>query len=462
MIYERMKIKVAVIMLLCFLLIPTAALANAGPVYLEEYPGLGIAAMDDCPVRVVREELTFVIDERSASSAVVTANYTLHNTAPELISVPMIFPFVSHGYGGGDAQIEFNGKVVDYEIFMAGSVDIRDYLEDPAAFKKQIDMNTIINNLNKPFYEPQFFDDQGDAVLYEVIFNAPAERQNRISFNVDPERTRVISFGFMGFGIGAGGECILSTYVRNNDLGKKGYILVLGDDTVKDVRADYDDEVVKSVVNVRDFLLDFLQGDGYTWLNMERRNMDNFYSMFVKEIDQSFTRYQPVKSESMIMENLFSQNNISALLYEVEFEADSQNELRLTYPMRATLDRRETRDYINTFAYILNPARNFMEFGGLDLRIELNDSYPYIIESSLPLEEAGRGIYTLSLDSLPDEDLVFSTYPKEEITLLDSTMAQVFPHGYGGLYAGFVAVLLLISIASAAAVVIVKKRTGNL
>ncbi len=81
-----------------------------------------------------------------------------------------------------------------------------------------------------------------------------------------------------------------------------------------------------------------------------------------------------------------------------------------------------------------------------------------IIESSIPLKETGRGIYALSLGSLPDEDLVFSTYPKEEITLLDSTMAKVFPRGYGGLYTGFVIVLLLISFVLAAAVVIIKKK----
>ena len=32
-----------------------------------------------------------------------------------------------------------------------------------------------------------------------------------------------------------------------------------------------------------------------------------------------------------------------------------------------------------------------MDFGGVDIRIELNENSPYIIESSLPLQESGKG-----------------------------------------------------------------------
>ena len=171
--------------------------------------------------------------------------------------------------------------------------------------------------------------------------------------------------------------------------------------------------------------------------------------------------FQPVFSESMTMDNLFNRNNISVLLYEVAFEANSQNELRLTYPMRATIDRRETRDYINTFAYIINPARNFMSFGGMDIRIELNDNSPYIIESSLPLEEVGRGLYALSLDSLPDEDLVFSTYSQKEITFLDNTAAKLSLYGYGGFLLRFLAAFLLLFIILKVVFVINKRNRSS-
>lgn len=454
---NKTRVLTVLILVSCCLSVPAAALANAGPVYMERYPGFGIAAMEDCPVRVEREELTFVIDENSTEDAVVTANYHLHNTAPEAITVPMLFPFVSEGRDGGGARIKFNGETVAYETYLAGSVEVRDYLEEPAAFKGQVDLDNIIQKLNESLYESRFFEDRGEAVLYEITFKPPAERQSSISFNLDPEKTRVISFGFTGFGLSAEGECIVSAYVRENDLNQRAYLLVLGEDTLTDLQAAYDDKVVKTSANVKDFLFTFLSDEHAYW-NMEKRNMDNFYATFVKEIDRSFTEVKPVLSESLIMDNLFNRNNISVLLYEVKFAGDSQNELCLTYPMRATIDRRESRDYINTFAYILNPARNFKDFGKLDIRIELNDHSPYIIESSLPLQEAGRGIYTLSLDGLPDEDLVFSTYPKAEITFLDSTAARIIPQGYGGLFVRFGAAALLIVMAASAVFVFIKNK----
>ncbi|NLX91454.1 MAG: hypothetical protein GXZ07_07685 [Firmicutes bacterium] len=457
---NKMRVKAVLILFICCLSVSRAALANAGPVYMEGYPGFGIAAMEECPVRVEREELTFVIDEYSASNTSVEVNYTLRNTASEKIIVPMIFPIVSYRRGYSGAQIEFNGKAVDYEIYLAGHVDVKDYLEDPAAFNRQVDINTIIKNLNEPPYEPQFFDDKGDAVLYELTYKPPVERQSRISFTLDSEKTRAISFGFTGFGVNADGECHVSAYVREDDLEETAYLLVLGEDTLTDLWVDYNDKLVKSSVNVKDFLCTFLSNN-YAYWNMEKRNRDNFYAAFIKEIDQSFSEFQPVFSASMTMDNLFNRNNISVVLYEVAFEANSQNELRLTYPMRATIDRRETGDYINTFAYILNPARNFMDFGGVDIRIELNENSPYIIESSLPLQESGKGIYVLSLDSLPDEDLVFSTYSKKEISFWDGAGTKVFKYGYGGLFVKSLTIILLFYIALKTVVVIVKKRNRH-
>ncbi len=209
---SKMKITTA-LMLVVSLIMPTAVFANAAPVYLERYPSFNIAPMDDCPIRVERENLTFKITERSASEANVTAAYTLSNTSAETINVPMIFPFVSDGYGGIGAEIKFNGETVDYEIFIAGSVDVRDYLGNPEAFNQQVHIDKIINNLNEPLYEPQYFDDNARATLYAVTFKPPTERQSQISFNLDSEKTRVLTFGFSGFSINKNGECTVSKFL---------------------------------------------------------------------------------------------------------------------------------------------------------------------------------------------------------------------------------------------------------
>ena len=110
---------------------------------------------------------------------------------------------------------------------------------------------------------------------------------------------------------------------REDDLEETAYLLVLGEDTLTDLWVDYNDKLVKSSVNVKDFLCIFLSNN-YAYWNMEKRNRDNFYAAFIKEIDQSFSEFQPVFSASMTMDNLFNRNNISVVLYEVAFEANSQ------------------------------------------------------------------------------------------------------------------------------------------
>jgi hypothetical protein len=455
----RFKLEgILAVLLIIFLLVPSGVMANSTPVYMENYPGFNIAPMKDSPIKVDREHLLFQIDERSSEQAVVTASYTMTNTSAERVTVPMIFPYVSDGYGGvGAAKIEYNGKAVAYEIFSAGHVNVRDYLLEPAEFKRQAHIDTLIENLNRPPYKPQHFDDTAYATLYEVAFAGPTERESRISFTMDKDQSRVLTFGFHGFDMKASGECVVSTYVRGHEI-NNAYILVLGKDTLADLRGDNNNDIItKTSVMTKNFIMDYLTTATDEWLYLENRNRENYYGLFIKEVDAFFAGSQQVFSEGMLIENIMYRNNVSALFYEVEFEAGSTNSLVVTYPMRATIDRRKSNDYVNTFAYILNPAQNFADFGGVDIQIELNSACPYIIDSSLPFTEVQPGLYSLSLAGLPSEDLVFSTYPRPEVTLLDATTARILPPGYGRLFAGFAGIF----IGLAAVLTLLIKRRKN-
>ena len=59
---------------------------------------------------------------------------------------------------------------------------------------------------------------------------------------------------------------------------------------------------------------------------------------------------------------------------------------------------------IYTYTYLLSPAQTWRDFGTLDIRV--NTPY-FITESSLKGFEKGEGGYTLSLDGLPEGELVF-------------------------------------------------------
>lgn len=444
-----MKIKIMIVTTLTVVIsllisVTATAYANSTPVYMKEYPSFSIAPMKDSPIKVDKEKLTFKIDEKSSRQAMVTAEYILSNISKENITVPMIFPFISDGYSGFGAEIKFNGEAVDYEIYGVGYIDAKDYLKEPDEFNRQVDIETIIENFNKPPYQTQYFDDTGNATLYKITFDTPSDRQCRIHFKINPDHTRVFTLGFSGFEINTNGACTVFDYVNQGDIGKTNYILVLGEDTLTDIGGNYSDKIEKSTVNIKDFIIHHIVNSEDALHDTENRNMDNYYSMFIREVDRSFENFQLVINHNAVIENMLRYNNISALLYEIEFKANSTNSLTVTYPMTATIDRNKTQNYINTFAYILNPAKNFLEFGEIDIQIELNSKDPYIIDSSIPLNKVEADIYVASFDNLPEKDLVFSTYNKEKITFLDSTTAKLLPRGYMGYIVIFAVLTILI------------------
>ena len=447
----------AVLIVVLSLGIPMTAFANSMPVYIDEYPAFDIAPMEDCPVKVDKEQLTFKIDERSSADAMVSAEYTLSNTSEEYISVPMVFPFVSDGYWGPDANIEFNGKAVDYKVYNAGYVDVKDYLKEPDAFKKQVDIHTIIENLNSPLYKAKHFDDTADAALYKVTFTKPMDREGYVSFNINTETTRVLTFGFNGFTIDKSGSCTVCTNVGDNHMSETGFILVLGKDTLTDIESNAV-KLEKSTVNSKAYILDRIAEDNAAGYAVEMRDMDSYYAQVIRTIDYYWEESLLAFGYDMVKGDMGRYNNIYALLYEVDFEPESTNTLKVAYPMEATFDRRETTDYINTFVYIVNPAEKFLAFGPMDIRVEMNARCPYIIDSSIPFTETEAGVYAASLDGLPAEDVVFSTYPHKEITFLDRTAARVLPRGYAGILLGFAAAVLGLAVVVVVVFLMIKRK----
>lgn len=419
------------------LLLPAAALANAMPVYLEREPYFSLAPREDVPLRVEGEELTIEIEENSSATALVTARYILTNMAAENLTVPLVFPYLSNDLWDFAPVIEWGGERVDYSVFAAGAV-AGDYLAEPEEFLAQVDIERIVANLNQPPYKPVHFSDTAPATLYKVTFRPPAERQCRIAFLLDHQQTRVLAFGFSGFEMDRDGRVAVSTYISDRRVGEVGYLLVLGPDTLKMEEKDYD-HIEKEEVVIRDFIISKLDLAG---ARIQNRDRENFYSLFLRELDGLFERGQLVSVYDELVNHVLYRNNISALLFTIHLEPGQRSALQVSFPMRATIDRRELVDYVNTFVYLLQPARHFPEFGGIDINIKLNARSPYIIGSSLELVEEGPGVYSASLDHLPAEDLVFSTYPRPAITFWDRMQARLLSRGDLIIFIFFVAAFL--------------------
>lgn len=412
-------------------LTPLRAAANSTPVRIDRDPIFEITPLTDTPLEVARELLTLKVGS-SASEATLTAAYEIVNPDAQPLSIPMIFPAISQDEPLSMPRITLNGRELAFELYVVGAVGVKDYFADPEAYAEQVDLNAIVDVLNQPVYQPQSFDPEEQATLYRVTLGGATGRQSTISFEFDPAVTRIISLnhqGFFGSRSGTGSQVAFSRHVDTMTLGQTMDILVIGDDRLQDLTVSAGDSLTKQSITAEDFLKAELFSVAEPSIHVARRNTDNFYSAVLRELDSgwientsSFFAARPLDD---VVNNILYSNNLSVFLFTADFPAESTSELTVSYPVRAMIDRSVSSDYVNTFAYILNPAANFADFGTLDIEILLNDHAPYILESSIPLETRGDGRYFASFSGLPEVDLVFSTYSRPTITPLDSLRANI-------------------------------------
>ena len=140
----------------------------------------------------------------------------------------------------------------------------------------------------------------------------------------------------------------------------------------------------------------------------------------------------------------------TALVYTVEFPAGGTREVVVRYPSFSYSIQEGTTYWRHTFTYLLSPAQYWAHFGTLDVEISAPEEAPYIIDSTLPLEEAGEGRYTAHFDGLPEGELEFTLYRAPSITLWDRCNAFLQDAGYVMFFLGpvilVVAVLVIVGV----------------
>ena len=140
----------------------------------------------------------------------------------------------------------------------------------------------------------------------------------------------------------------------------------------------------------------------------------------------------------------------TALVYTVEFPAGGTREVVVRYPSFSYSIQEGTTYWRHTFTYLLSPAQYWAHFGTLDVEISAPEEAPYVIDSTLPLEEAGEGRYTANFDGLPEGELEFTLYREPSITLWDRCNAFLQDAGYVMFFLGpvilVVAVLVIVGV----------------
>jgi hypothetical protein len=417
---------------------------NSAPSYWDAFPYSEVLSVDkDSPVTVDHERLTFDFsktgdyDDRDTRSPVgrVTAEYQMTNPSDDTLAVQMAFPFAASFYNLSisDISVSADGSAVPFEIYVDPD-EIYTYGDSDTGFTYD---DRAIGNITKQEWVMPVFDLNEEAKLYR--FDLSGSRESRldleISFDADPGQTLLIGNGFDGASYTDQGIGTLSIRIREK---AEAEILVLGKDTelkyevltYEGAPADpegYQLEIRQDSADPKQYLLAAIQKEIGTETAAAISDTQ-LLNLCLREVWEESQR-----SGYAALFQVFSRihsDRIFTLVYQAEFLPKSTKNIRVGYLTEGGMDRRETVSPKYTYTYLLSPARNWADFGSLDVEIITPEEAPYVIESSLPFARDGENLYSAGFDGLPEAELTFTLYKNKNITLIDQAEKTIYSASY--------------------------------
>lgn len=413
----------------------TLVFANSGPTYWQGYPSSNIMTVDkNSPIEIKNENLTFDFSHEENDSysvqADVTAEYNMFNPTNEPIFVQMAFPFVErlNNINYDDITITTDNIELDYEVYLGNSVDNHNGFSENN--EGDYNFEEIVNKISNDIYKAKSFsqDEVGRLYIFEIKPTTNEGIDFTVKFNYDHEKTNIIIQNFNSFSRDDGKVQISSGCYEP----QTAEIFVLGEDvefsvagytigSSKKETSLFTYEVTEKEIDVKTYLLDYLKI--YTE-NVNPISDIQLYNLYASALDKYFEYNLGFCSEHDIFAASYDERVIT-LVYTVEFPPAAGQKVSVSYKTSGTMDKRETVLPQYSFDYILNPAKNWSSFNNLNIKIITPEEAPYIIDSSIEFKRENNNVYSASLKTLPEEDLSFTLYSKEEATLLDKAEGRL-------------------------------------
>lgn len=402
---------------------PTAS-ANSAQSNWSGTDRTGAIVTDEiCPLEVQEEKLTFEVqefprnyyntmEEFLAYTGRVTAEYTFYNPADYTVTATLVFPFGAvpdYGYFYDD-QLETAVCGVDgdkYDITVDGiAVEKRlrhTLAEQHDQFDLERDMALLHDGyVDDPFYTPDMTVTKYTYQVSGVDSEAYPAATAAFLLNTEPARTRVLLMEQSG-GKTLEEGVMADTWAGN---GERYTVYCFGEPVEELDWRMYEngacekeiDGVVELVDTSAMTFKDLALAD---WTSESGVLEQDWYNAFVEDLNRSEWSCGVV-SGSDIHDDL---SRVLMRWYEYEITVGPWERVvtTVTAPIYPAINTNYDPS-IYTYTYLLSPAQTWRDFGTLDIRV--NTPY-FITESSLKSFEKGEGGYTLSLDGLPEGELVF-------------------------------------------------------
>ena len=433
---------------------PAGAAANSGPAYWESSPSFSMTPLEDCPVQVDSETLTFdfskglkSVDQYSPAAA-VTADYKMANPTAKPLTVQMAFPLIA---SLADLS-QMNGIVItadgnDVPFRIAPGRAVTDVYSQPVYY----DSSGSLVKTTLPSF---------DAILQSVKEEKPALKRfagkgklYRVSYD-GHDASVLASFGPAGKDLAVLATAANGVSQSGSGLQVEGYVqktlpplgveaappfslLVFGSQAEPIITVSPEDDGSQQASKAAaassaggapgvsaGWSVQTGEEDAQAYVNtLVKRSavyqkyptqdlLNRLTWVILKNAEESAEGGSPVFSDSSVYD-FYNQARVIVLAYEVTLPANATTDVSVKYPIGGTMDSRSTAQPSYTYGYLLSPAKGWASFKDLSIYIFPPAGNPYVTKSSVPLETDGSGNYSASLKTLPENDLVFSIYPKE-------------------------------------------------
>lgn len=412
--------------------IPTHA--NSGPIEIEEFGSFELVPIEDDDISIASEHLVFDFTKSSNFSSLdimevntigeVRATYQMHNQAATK-QVRMGFPLIS----------QYNSNLMDYTFVTANDVDIT-----PEIFYGRTTQFSEVESLSFEdildyVYPNNFrFEDTQVGYLYEFT-DSTNLLEARFITNSEIQKVVWSGFNSLTYDENFGSVILKQTYVPTN-----ARLFVMGEDiALTTIGGNY----TKTQISYNDYI-------DYIIENNDEFDSDAF-SLLANEFDDSI-----VQNDGGLFHEYYWKNNLSGprfilLVYTIELNGDNvDNEVSVTYPILPSINYRYTPSLF-TYNYLTSPASHWASFSNLTIQVYVNDANPFITASSIEFEKTGTNEFMYVSETLPEENISFTTCASENPRLRTNgyviffvLLFIVFPIVAIIVFIGLVSIVLLI------------------
>jgi hypothetical protein len=409
--------------------ISTSALANSAPITMDSNPTFSISPSASTAISVESEYLEFDTSKDYGITAKVKAVYEMRNNSKEAVEQPMIFPFVNSLYENftNTVRITKDGEPIEFNYFRIANIPevnkgIIFSLTETSnpELESFLKIDNIINLINKEDYQPVNYSEDQLVTVYTVHLIAKEESsQVNIGYKLNPKKHKLLYANTNGSTRNANGTgtfTIFSPPIGSEYLPNKAYFVVFEEDNNDKVefRSITGEDITEEQMTLADFLEAYVpESSSTTYKTLDTTGLKSYT---IERLDTMLAKSDNlIALDHDVMYPFLSTSYIGAFLYTVNFEPESTATVTVEYEVQAARSREKTKDYTNTFLYLLQPASGWKGFGSLSIRVILHEFHPFIIESSLPLiKDSISNCYTGQFDGLPDKDFYFATYKTDE------------------------------------------------